>query len=120
MVLAAAFHMIICDKSTVQYTLCMTLTEETLGFSSSTELDFANLSGIPSEYHDFTDVFSESGAYNLLPHCEFNLKIETINGAEPLVSPIYLSPAELLALQEFLNRNFLSILFLPWYSYPLH
>jgi hypothetical protein len=80
--------------------------DETNGFGTSAEPDFVNLSGIPAEYHDFADVFSESEAYNLLPHREFNLKIETVDDAEPLVSPIYsLSATELTALWEFLDKN---------------
>jgi hypothetical protein len=86
--------------------LCTTLTNETLTFGSSAEPDFADLSGIPSEYYNFADVFSESEAYNFLPHCEFDFKIETVDGAEPPVSPIYsLSATKLSALQEFFNKN---------------
>jgi hypothetical protein len=84
----------------------VTPTEETSGFVSSANVDFMNLSAILAEYHDFADVFSESEAYNLPPHREFNLKIKTLNGAEPPVSPIYsLSLAKLTALREFLDKN---------------
>jgi hypothetical protein len=93
MVNVAAFYAIICDKSTLQYTLRVSPSNETLSFASLAEVDFADLSGILAEYHDFIDIFSESEAYNLLPYREFNLKIETVDGAEPPVSPIYsLSP----------------------------
>jgi hypothetical protein len=76
MVNVAGFHTIICDKETVKYTLHASPVNETNGFGTSTEPDFANLSGILSEYHDFADVFSESEAYNFLPHHEFDLKIK--------------------------------------------
>jgi hypothetical protein len=61
MVNVAAFHAIIRDKGAVQYTLCASPVDETNGFGTLAEPDFANLSGIPAEYHDFADIFSESG-----------------------------------------------------------
>ena len=63
-------------------------------------------SGIPSEYHEFGDVFSEQEAYNLPPHREFDLKIELLDGEEPPVGHIYsLSPPELAALRDFIDKN---------------
>jgi hypothetical protein len=61
---------------------------------------------LPPEYHDFTDVFSEQEAYNLPPHREFDLKIETAEGELPPVGHVYsLSQAELAALRDFIDKN---------------
>jgi hypothetical protein len=61
--------------------------------------------GLPLEYHNFADVFSEQEAYNL-PHRELDLKIETANGELPLVRHVYfLSQAELAALWDFIGKT---------------
>jgi hypothetical protein len=71
---------------------------------------------LPPEYHDFADVFSEQEAYNLPPHREFDLKIETAEGELPLVRHVYsLSQAELAALRDFIDKNLKS-----GFIYPSH
>jgi hypothetical protein len=50
MVNGAAFYVIIHNKGTIQYTLYASPVEETNSFSTSTELDFMNLSDILSKH----------------------------------------------------------------------
>ena len=55
-----------------------------------------DLSAVPEEYRDFTDVFSKAKASVLAPHQEYNLKIELEEGANLPPSRLYsLSPVEL-------------------------
>ncbi len=104
LVTAAAYSAVIRKKSTVQYTMRIMPTGDAQARGVSAQPP--DTSGIPPEYHDFADVFSEEEAYNLPPHREFDLKIETIDGAEPPVGHVYsLSPAELAALREFIDKN---------------
>ena len=52
-----------------------------------------DLSSIPSEYHDYADVFSKSEANTLPPHRPYDLKINLEEGTSPPLGPIYsLSP----------------------------
>ena len=104
LVSAAAYSAIIRDKDTRQYTLRATPAEDIHGRGGSA--DPPDLSGLPSEYHDFADVFSEQEAYNLPPHREFDLKIETADGEVPPIGHVYsLSQSELAALREFIDKN---------------
>ena len=48
-----------------------------------------DLSNVPSEYHEFADVFSKTKAEILPPHRPYDLKINLEEGAQPLVGPIY-------------------------------
>ena len=65
-----------------------------------------DLSSIPSEYHDYADVFSKSKANTLPPHRPYDLKINLEKGTSPPLGPIYsLSPAELAALHKFINEH---------------
>src|SRR6202030_1508062 len=62
-----------------------------------------DLTGVPEEYHDFADVFSEVKANKLPPHRPYNLKINIEEESTPPLGPIYsLSKTELEALREFL------------------
>ena len=55
-----------------------------------------DLSSIPSEYHDYADVFSKSKANTLPPHRPYDLKINLEEGTSLPLGLIYsLSPAEL-------------------------
>lgn len=104
LVSAAAYRAIIRDKDTVQYTMRATPTEEATARAASTGQP--DTTGLPPEYHDFADIFSEQEAYNLPPHREFDLKIETVEGELPPVGHIYsLSQAELAALRDFIDKN---------------
>ena len=65
-----------------------------------------DLSNVPSEYYEFTNVFSKTKAEVLTPHHSYNLKINLEEGAQPLVGPIYsLTVSEQEALKEFIESN---------------
>ncbi|KIO05890.1 hypothetical protein M404DRAFT_25160 [Pisolithus tinctorius Marx 270] len=63
------------------------------------------LPNVLEEYHDFADV-GKAKASALLPHWEYDLKIELEEGTTLLLSTIYLlSPVELQALWTFIDEN---------------
>ena len=65
-----------------------------------------DLSDVPEEYHDFTDVFSDSLSKKLPEHCPYNLKINLEEDTSPPLGPIYsLSESKLKALHEFIDDN---------------
>jgi len=65
-----------------------------------------DLSGVPSDYHKFADVFNKEKASQLPPHRPYDLKIDLEEGSAPPLGTIYpLSPAELEALRKFLDEN---------------
>jgi hypothetical protein len=65
-----------------------------------------DLSSIPSDYHDFPDVFSKRKADTLAPHREFDLKINLEEGASPPLGTVYpVSSTELESLQEFIDEH---------------
>ena len=65
-----------------------------------------DLSNVPSEYHEFADIFSKTKAEILPPHRPYDLKINLEEGAQPPVGPIYsLSASEQEALKEFIKEN---------------
>jgi len=66
----------------------------------------SDLSNVPSEYHQFADVFSKTKAEVLPPHHSYDLKINLEEGAQPPVGPIYsLSVSEQEALKKFIKEN---------------
>ena len=66
----------------------------------------SDLSNVPSEYHEFANVFSKTKAEALSSHCPYDLKINLEKGTQPLVGPIYfLSASEQEALKEFIEEN---------------
>jgi len=75
--------------------------------ANSAELAEApNLSNVPSEYHEFADIFSKTKAEVLTPHHSYDLKINLEEGAQPPVGPIYsLLASEQEALKEFIEEN---------------
>jgi len=75
--------------------------------ANSTKLAEApDLSNVPSEYHEFANIFSKTKAETLPSHHSYNLKINLEEGAQPLVSPIYsLSASKQEALKEFIEEN---------------
>ena len=65
-----------------------------------------DLSNVPSEYHEFADVFSKTKAEVLPSHHTYDLKINLEEGAQPPVGPIYsLLASEQEALKEFIEEN---------------
>jgi len=66
----------------------------------------SDLSNVPSKYHKFANVFSQTKAETLPPHRLYDLKINLEEGAQPPVGPIYfLSASEQEALKEFIEEN---------------
>jgi hypothetical protein len=54
---------------------------------------------VPSDYHEFADVFDKGKASQLPPHCPYDLKIDLEEESAPPLRTIYLlSPVELEAL----------------------
>ena len=73
---------------------------------SSTMSSPPDLSSVPKDYHDYTDVFSKVNASTLPPHHDYDLKIELEEGTTPPLGTIYsLSPVELTALRTFIDEN---------------
>ena len=65
-----------------------------------------DMSTVPEDYHDFTDMFSKSKASKLANHRPYDLKITLDKGTSPPFSPIYsLSQEELVALRKFIDEN---------------
>jgi hypothetical protein len=65
-----------------------------------------DLSGVPSDYHEFADVFDKGKASQLPPHHPYDLKIDLEEGSTLPLGTIYLlSPVELEALRKFLDEN---------------
>jgi len=65
-----------------------------------------DLSNVPSEYHEFANVFSKTKAETLPSHHPYNLKINLEEGAQPPVGPIYsLSASKQETLKEFIEEN---------------
>jgi len=65
-----------------------------------------DLSNVPSEYHEFADVFSKTKAEVLPFYHSYNLKINLEEGAQPPVGLIYsLSVSEQEALKKFIEEN---------------
>src|SRR6185312_1348147 len=61
---------------------------------------------VPSQYHDFLDVFSKEAADQLPPHRSYDHKIPIMENSNPPFGPIYsLSEVELKALSEYLQEN---------------
>jgi len=68
-----------------------------------------DLSSVPEEYHEYTDVFSKSKTETLTPYCPYDLWIELENDSHPLVGTIYsLSKFEQEALKEFIDENLMN------------
>ena len=65
-----------------------------------------DLSNVPSEYHEFADIFSKTKAETLPSHHLYDLKINLKESVQPLVGPIYsLTVSKQEALKEFIEEN---------------
>ena len=74
--------------------------------STSISKEAPDLSSIPEEYHDFTNVFSKAKAEKLALHWPYNLKINLEEGTSLLIVPMYpLSQSELEVLCNFLDDH---------------
>src|ERR1700738_531275 len=84
-------------------------------FSQAMELTFtqinttssdSNLLTIPSEYHEYTELFSDKEVEKLLLHCPYNHQIPLKPSATPPFGIIYfMSPTELETLQKYIVKN---------------
>ena len=73
---------------------------------STTISEKTDLSSIPEEYHEYTDVFSKSKAETLTPHHPYNLWIDLEKDFYSPVGTIYfLFKFEQKALKEFIDEN---------------
>ena len=90
-------------EGTQCFQLRISLPEVTGQLTSSVPV---NLSALPEEYHDFTDIFSKSKAGKLADHQPYDFKITLDEGTVPPFGPIYsLSQEELAALRKFIDEN---------------
>src|SRR5882724_397675 len=79
---------------------------EVTGHSTTTSEIKVDMSTVPEDYHEFTDIFSKSKASKLADHQPYNLKITLDEGTSLPFVPIYsLSQEELVALREFIDEN---------------
>jgi hypothetical protein len=87
----------------------LNISDPTISGHSSTisEDPSIDLMGVPKEYHDFADVFSQAKASTLPPHRPYDLKINLEEGKDPPpTSRIYLHlQEEVKALQQFIADN---------------
>ncbi|KAG6326007.1 hypothetical protein ID866_13082 [Astraeus odoratus] len=103
---AAAFVRACKLKGSVQFSLQLCPEDAKLHAASTEPAPPLDLSSIPPEYHDFTDVFSKAKAMELPLHRNFDLKINLEEGASPPLSTIYsLLPSELEVLRTFLDEH---------------
>ena len=73
--------------------------------SRATSETLIDLSAIPEDYHEFTDVFNKGKADALPPYQDYNLKIDLERGAPPSNHMYSLSPSELETLWEFIEEH---------------
>ena len=74
--------------------------------SSAKLAEAPDLFNVPSEYYEFTNVFSKSKAEVLAPHQPYDLKINLEEGAQPPGGPVYsLSASEQETLKKFIEEN---------------
>jgi len=86
------------------YNSASAFAEQAKVFSAKAEP--ADLSGIPEEYYEFADVFSESQAETLPELRPYDLKIELEDGAKPPIGWMYaLSAVEQEGLHQFMDQN---------------
>jgi len=86
------------------FELCLHSSDIQANFAKLAETP--DLSNVPSEYHEFANVFSKTKAETLPSHHPYDLKINLEEGAQPPVGPIYsLSVSEQEDLREFIEEN---------------
>ena len=74
--------------------------------STSVSEEAPDLSSVPEEYHDFTNIFSKAKAEKLAPHRPYDLKINLEEGTSLPIIPMYpLSQSELEVLCNFLDDH---------------
>jgi len=104
MIGAAAFLHV--SKLLGSYNFKLCLCSSDIQANSTKLAETPDLSNVPSEYHEFANVFSKTKAEVLTSHYPYDLKINLGEGARSLVGPIYsLSVSEQEALKEFIKEN---------------
>src|SRR6202140_4720638 len=107
-IIGAATFAHLCNQPDTQlYTV--SFSPETMELSNvathGTETD-PDLSNIPSEYHEFTELFSKREAEKLPPHRPYDHEIPLVPGAKPAFGTIYsMSPTELETLRKYVEEN---------------
>jgi len=80
--------------------------QEVTGRTGQVRDDSPDLSGLPTDYHQYAEVFSKEMSKQLPPHCPYDLSIQLESEKTPPLGPIYsLSALELQMLREFINEN---------------
>ena len=103
---AVAFTRACKEEGTKGFQIHISDPNSTSGQSAQKSDTPVDLSSIPSEYHDYADVFSKSKANTLPPHRPYDLKINLEEGTSPPLGLIYsLSPAELAVLRKFIDEH---------------
>ena len=101
---AAVFLHISKLLSSYNFELCLCFLD--IQTSSAKLAEAPDLFNVPSEYYEFTNVFSKSKAEVLAPHQPYDLKINLEEGAQPPVGPVYsLSASEQETLKKFIEEN---------------
>ena len=88
-------------------TFCIHLSDLSISAKSTSISEEApDLTNVPKEYHDFTDVFSKAKVEKLAPYQPYNLKINLEEGNSlPIVLMYPLSQSVVKVLCNFLNDN---------------
>ena len=100
---AVAFLQVCELPGTQQFTL--NLKDISARASSTSDSTLPDLSSIPKQYHDFADVFDKAKADMLALHQPYDLKINLEDSTPPLGQMYSLSPTELVALREFIDKH---------------
>jgi len=78
---------------------------EVTGHSKATSKTKVDMSTVPEDYHDFTDIFSKSKAGKLADHRPYDLKITLDEALPHLSAHLLLVQEELAALHKFIDEN---------------
>src|SRR5437588_11583173 len=93
-------------EGSVQFSLQLHPEDIKLHAASAESTPPPDLSSVPTDYHEFADVFSKAKATELPLHRDFNLKIDLEEGASPPLGTIYsLSPSELDSISTFIDDH---------------
>src|SRR5437879_12798972 len=103
----AAAYVCACKlEGSVQFSLQLCPEDVKLCAASTESTPPPDLSSVPTDYHEFADVFSKAKATELPLHRDFDLKIDLEEGASPPLSTIYsLLPSELESLRTFIDEH---------------
>jgi hypothetical protein len=96
-----------CNQPGVQlFTMSFSEAMELASTQVDTTSPDSDLSTIPSEYHEFADLFSNKEAEKLPPHRPYDHRIPLESGTTPPFGTIYfMSPTELETLRKYIDEN---------------